>query len=71
MSAPDLPYPIGEVDADGLDEVERIVCDATAIEGVCNVHEGGGYYAERVIRRAIEQGWLQPSRARGEEVGNG
>lgn len=53
-----LPYPIGQIDADGLDEVEALVADAAAVEGVGNVHEGGSYYAERIIRRAIEQGTL-------------
>jgi hypothetical protein len=49
---------INGLDADGLDQVEGLVADATAAEGVCNVHEGGGYYAERIIRRALEQGTL-------------
>jgi hypothetical protein len=46
------------VDADGLDVIEALVADATAVEGVANVHEGSGYFAERVIRRAVEQGTL-------------
>lgn len=46
------------VDADGLDIIEALVADASAIEGVANVHEGSSYYAERLIRRAIEQGNL-------------
>lgn len=50
---------IGEIDCDGLDAVERLCYDAAKAEGVCaNVHEGGGYYAERIIRRAIQQGTL-------------
>ena len=47
------------IDEDGLDIIEALVADATAVEGVANVHEGGGYFAERVIRRAIEQGNLR------------
>ncbi len=47
------------IDADGNDRIEALVLDATAIEGVANVHEGSGYFAERVIRRAIEQGTLR------------
>lgn len=58
MASNDLQYPIGEVDADGLDRVEALVADATAVEGVANVHEGSGYFAERVIRRALQQGSL-------------
>jgi uncharacterized protein YheU (UPF0270 family) len=50
--------PWSEVDEDGLDRVEALVADAVAAEGVSNVHEGGSYYAERVIKRAIEQGTL-------------
>lgn len=46
------------VDADGLDVIEALVADATAVEGVANVHEGGDSFAERVIRRAVEQGTL-------------
>lgn len=53
-----LPYPVGEIDEDGLDEVEAIVADAAAVEGVGQVHEGGSYYAERIIRRAMQQGKL-------------
>ena len=47
------------IDEDGLDIIEALVADATAVEGVANVHEGGDYFAERVIRRAIEQGNLR------------
>lgn len=59
MNRAPLPYPVGEVDADGLDRVEALVADASAVEGVANVHEGSSYFAERIIRRAIEQGALQ------------
>jgi hypothetical protein len=52
---------MAETDVDGLDRIEQIVCDATAVEGVAAVHEGSGYFAERVIRRAIEQGKLIPT----------
>jgi hypothetical protein len=50
--------PWDELDADGLDRVEALVADASAVEGICNAHEGAGYYAERIIKRAIEQGTL-------------
>ena len=40
------------------DVVEDIVSDACAAEPPRGVHEGGEYYAERIVRRAIEQGTL-------------
>lgn len=43
---------------DGLDPIEALVADAAAAEPLRMVHEGGGYYAERIIRRAIAQGTL-------------
>jgi hypothetical protein len=48
----------GALDADGLDIVEALVADACAAERSRGVHEGGEYYAERIIRRALEQGTL-------------
>jgi dsDNA-binding SOS-regulon protein len=45
-------------DEDGLDPIGALVCDAAAAEPSRMVHEGGEYYAERVIRRAIAQGTL-------------
>ena len=46
------------VDADCLDIIEALVSDACAAESPRGVHEGGEYYAERIVRRAIEQGTL-------------
>ncbi len=67
MSAAPLPYPVGEVDGDGLDGVERACFDASAVEGMSKVHEGCGYYAERIIRRAIQQGNLRLAEGRAEQ----
>jgi hypothetical protein len=47
-----------ERDEDGLDVIEALVADAAAAEPSRMVHEGGEYYAERIIRRAIAQGNL-------------
>lgn len=47
-----------EKNADGNDIIETIVMDASADEPFIGVHEGGSYYAERLIRRAILQGKL-------------
>lgn len=48
-----------ERDEDGLDAIEALVADAAAAERPRMVHEGGEYYAERIIRRAIKQGTLR------------
>lgn len=46
-------------DEDGLDAIQALVCDAAAAEPARMVHEGGEYYAERIIRRAIVQGTIR------------
>jgi hypothetical protein len=46
------------LDADGLDQVGGLVADAVAVDGQRLLDEGGGQYAERIIRRALAQGTL-------------
>lgn len=58
------------LDADGLDPIEALVCDASAAEPFQLVHEGGYYYAVRIIRRALEQGTLCLPAARASEASN-
>lgn len=57
MSKDEPPYPLGEVIED-MDAVERIVHDASEHERHIGVHEGGGYYAERILRRALYRGTI-------------